>query len=173
MFNHKTTQQNHLFFLPWFCMSLLSQFVTEVNLSPSKAHNLKTKSFTDKGTAPFDTTFINTALLKKIGQRFPVDQVDTHTTTHITTIIMIMFVCTKTWRSTSWSKLTVTVHLNLQLVKEQINEHWVIFTKLSTKATCKLGSKIQYFGMLICRFYCKLLYENSLRETGTSVAFWR
>ena len=60
-------------------MSLLSQFVTEVNLSPSKAHNLKTKSFTDKGTAPFDTTFKNTALLKKIGQRFPVD---THNNTH-------------------------------------------------------------------------------------------
>ena len=64
-------------------MSLLSQFV-KVNLSPLKSHNLKTKSFTDERTAPFDTASKNTALAftEKIGQRFPVDQVDTHNNTH-------------------------------------------------------------------------------------------
>ena len=35
-------------------------------MQPFKAHNLKTESLTDKGTALLDTAFKNTALLKKL-----------------------------------------------------------------------------------------------------------
>ena len=35
-------------------------------MQPSKAHNLKTESLTDTGTALLDTAFKNTALLKKL-----------------------------------------------------------------------------------------------------------
>ena len=41
------------------------------NLSPSKAHNSKTVSFTDRGPASLDRAFKNTALLKKLDRGHP------------------------------------------------------------------------------------------------------
>ena len=91
-----------------------------------------------------------------------------------------------TWPQSSWScsyaqKLEeVQAEVSLQWKftltwswwKNKEMKHWVIFTTVD-KTTYKLGSKIQYFGMLNYQFYCRLLCENSLRETGTSVTFWR